>query len=153
MKELILLLIFSTTLVAQTEVGNFKIVDEEIIWQKVYEEDLQIESQDIELRAVGLPTMTTTFWLTDIAGAKMKVQKKEGRTRITISEIYSISSIKLNFGGVEENVKPDYATSIYYNRRKGVFKKLFTRKDSKLINGIIEKSIDKLLPKEEQDDW
>ena len=29
--------------------------------------------------AVGLPRMTTTFWLTDIAGAKMKVQKKEGK--------------------------------------------------------------------------
>lgn len=39
---------------------------------KVYEEDLKIESQKIELRAVGLSTFTTTFWLTDIAGAKLK---------------------------------------------------------------------------------
>ena len=153
MKKVIALLIFSTSLSAQTEVGNFKIIDEEIIWQKAYEEDLQIQSQDIELRAVGLPTMTTTFWLSDISGAKMKVQKKEGRTRITISDIYSISSIKIDLGSVEQNVKPMYATWVYYNRKKGVFKKLFIRKDNKLINDIIEKSIDKLLPNEEQDDW
>jgi len=153
MKKVIALLIFSTSLSAQTEVGNFKIIDEEIIWQKAYEEDLQIQSQDIELRALGLPKMTTTFWLSDISGAKMKVQKKEGRTRITISDIYSISSIKIDLGSVEQNVKPMYATSVYYNRKKGVFKKLFIRKDNKLINDIIEKSIDKLLPNEEQDDW
>ena len=153
MKKVIALLIFSTSLSAQTEVGNFKIIDEEIIWQKAYEEDLQIQSQDIELRAVVLPTMTTTFWLSDISGAKMKVQKKEGRTRITISDIYSISSIKIDLGSLEQNVKPMYATSVYYNRKKGVFKKLFIKKDNKLINDIIEKSIDKLLPNEEQDDW
>ena len=153
MKKVIALLIFSTSLSAQTEVGNFKIIDEEIIWQKAYEEDLQIQSQDIELRALGLPKMTTTFWLSDISGAKMKVQKKEGRTRITISDIYSISSIKIDLGSVEQNVKPMYATSVYYNRKKGVFKKLFIKKDNKLINDIIEKSIDKLLPNEEQDDW
>ena len=40
MKKLILLLIFSTTLVAQTEIGNFKVIDGEIIWQKIYDEDL-----------------------------------------------------------------------------------------------------------------
>ena len=31
MKKLILLLIFSTTLVVQTEIGNFKVIDGEII--------------------------------------------------------------------------------------------------------------------------
>ena len=40
MKKLILLLIFSTTLVVQTEIGNFKVIDGEIIWQKIYDEDL-----------------------------------------------------------------------------------------------------------------
>ena len=153
-KLLILALIFiSSNAFSQTEIGNFKIVDEDIIWQKIYNEDLPLESQDIELRATGLPTMTTTFWLTDIAGAKMKIQKKEGRTRVTISDIYSISSVKLNLVGVEENVKPEYATSVYYNRRKGVFKKLFLRKDGKLINDIIEKSIKKLSQNEEDEDW
>ena len=96
--------------------------------------------------------MTTTFWLTDIAGAKMKIQKKEGRTRVTISDMYSISSTKLNLYGVEQNIKPEYASKWYYNRRKGVFKKLFVKKDSKLINNIIEKSIKKLFQNEEEDD-
>ncbi|MDB4255603.1 hypothetical protein N9848_03060 [Flavobacteriaceae bacterium] len=40
MKKLISLLIFSTTLVVQTEIGNFKVIDGEIIWQKRYDEDL-----------------------------------------------------------------------------------------------------------------
>lgn len=154
MKNLIILLIFSARLVAQTEIGNFKINEGEILWQKVYEKDLPIDSQDIMLRAIGLPRMTTTFWLTDIAGAKMKVQKKEGRTRITISDIYSVSSTKLDFGTVEENVKPSFAESIYLKRNKGTFSKLFLRKDHKLINDIIEKSISKLLSSaEEDDDW
>tara|TARA_B110000459_G_C16231769_1_gene325287 strand:+ start:117 stop:578 length:462 start_codon:yes stop_codon:yes gene_type:complete len=153
MKKLILLLIFSTTLVAQTEVGNFKIVDEEIIWQKVYEEDLPLESQDVELRAIGLPVMTTTIWLSNIAGAKMKIDKKDGKTRVTIIDIYSVSNTQMDFGVVKENIKPSYADEIYYKRKKRVFSRLFMRKDNKLINVIIEKAIDKLLPKEEQDDW
>jgi tetrahydrodipicolinate N-succinyltransferase len=54
---------------------------------------------------------------------------------------------------VKENIKPSYAYEIYYKRKKRVFSRLFMRKDNKLINVIIEKAIDKLLPKEEQDDW
>ena len=107
MKKLILiLLIFSTTLAAQTIVGNFKISDSEIIWQKIYEEDLPLESQDIELRAKGLPVMTTTIWLSNIAGAKMKIDKKDGKTRVTIIDIYSVSNTQMDFGVVKENIKP-----------------------------------------------
>ena len=153
MKKTLLILLLSTSVVAQTELGNFKLDDGKIIWQKVYEQDLPLESQDIELRAVGLPTMTTTFWLSDIAGAKMRVQKKEGRTRITLRDIYSVSSIKIDLGVVEENVKPVYASDIYYKRNKNSFIKLFVRKDAKLIDEIIERAIKELLPSEEDDDW
>lgn len=153
MKNLVLFILLTTTVTAQTELGNFKLEDGKVIWQKVYEQDLPLESQDVELRAVGLPTMTTTIWLSDIAGAKMIVQKKEGRTRITLKDIYSVSSTKIDLGVVEENVKPSYASEIYYKRKKNSFSKLFIRKDAKLINEIIEKAIKELLPSEENDDW
>ena len=113
MRKSLIIFLLSTSVFAQTELGNFKLDDGKIIWQKVYEQDLPLESQDIELRAVGLPTMTTTIWLSDIAGAKMRVQKKEGRTRITLRDIYSVSRTKINLGLVEENVKPVYASDIY----------------------------------------
>jgi len=153
MKNLVLFILLTSSVTAQTELGNFKLEDGKIIWQKVYKQDLPLESQDVELRAVGLPTMTTTFWLSDIAGAKMIVQKKEGRTRITLKDIYSVSSTKIDLGVVEQNVKPSYASEIYYKRNKGSFSKLFVRKDAKLINEIIEKTIKELLPSEENDDW
>ena len=58
MKNLVLFILLTTSVFAQTELGNFKLEDGKVIWQKVYEQDLPLESQDIELRAVGLPTMT-----------------------------------------------------------------------------------------------
>lgn len=149
---IILLGFLSSSVFAQTEIGNFKIVDGKVIWQKVFEQDLEIESQDVELRAVGLPLMTTTFWLSDIAGAKLKVDKKDGRTRLTFSDIFSISSTKLDFGQVEQNVKPSYLNEIYVNNKKGVFKNLFLKKDGKLINDIIELKIKELLDTD-SDDW
>ncbi|MBC8305774.1 MAG: hypothetical protein H8E55_59665 [Pelagibacterales bacterium] len=72
MKKLILLLLFIPLIsFSQTALGDFKIVDGEIIWQKVYEEKIEIESQDITLKATGLPRMTTTIWLQDLQGAKL----------------------------------------------------------------------------------
>ena len=154
MKNLFLLFVLtsSTLLYSQTEFVNYKIKEGKLIWQKVYEEDLRIESQKIELRAVGLPTFTTTFWLTDIAGAKLKVQKKDGRTRLTVYDIYSISSTRLDMGMVEENVTPTYAGEIYISKKKGVFKNLFLKKDGRLIHKIIESKIEELLEGED-DDW
>ena len=81
----------------------------------------------------------------------MKVQKKEGRTRIKLRDIYSVSSIKINLGVVEENVKPIYANELYYKKNKNSFSKLFVRKDAKLINEIIERTVKELY--EENDDW
>ena len=84
MKNLFTLLFFlaTTIIYSQTEIGNFKVKDGRLIWQKIYEENLNLESQDLKLRALGLPKMTTTFFIQDISGAKLKVQKKDGRTRL-----------------------------------------------------------------------
>ena len=137
----------------QTEIGNFKIKDGQVIWQKVYEEDLQIESQKLKLQAIGLPVMTTTFWLTDISGADLVVEKKDGRTRLTVRKIYSISSVSITIGDVQENVTPTYLEEIYVKKKNGEFRNSFIKKDGKLINDIIEREINALLPSNDDDDW
>tara|TARA_B100001057_G_scaffold192571_1_gene193488 strand:- start:498 stop:962 length:465 start_codon:yes stop_codon:yes gene_type:complete len=154
MKKLItLLFFFATTIIySQTEIGNFKIKDGRLIWQKVYDENLNLESQDLKLRAVGLPKMTTTFFIQDISGAKLKVQKKDGRTRLTVSEMISTPSAKINTGYVEETGKDMYAEDFYVNR-KGIFKKLFIKKDAEIIHNIILGEITRLLGDDDDDDW
>ena len=54
---------------------------------------------------------------------------------------------------MSENLKPVFASDIYYKRNKNSFIKLFVRKDAKLIDEIIERAIKELLPSEEDDDW
>ena len=154
MKKLLLLLLLAPVLCfGQTEIGNFKIKDGQVIWQKVYEEDLQIESQKLKLQAIGLPVMTTTFWLTDISGADLVVEKKDGRTRLTVRKIYSISSVSITIGDVQENVTPTYLEEIYVKKKNGEFRNSFIKKDGKLINDIIEREINALLPSNDDDDW
>ena len=103
-----LLLLLPIVTFSQTGLENFQINNQSVYWQKVYNDSLPIKSQEIKLRAIGLPVMTTTFWLSDIDGANLVVENKEGRTRLTVTEIYSISSTVMNFGSVQENVKKQY---------------------------------------------
>lgn len=136
---------------SQSSLENFQISNQSVFWQKIYNDSLPIKSQEIKLRAIGLPVMTTTFWLSDIDGASLVVEHKEGRTRLTVKEIYSVSSTAMNFGSVQENVKKQYLEEYYLNK-KGEFKKLFIRKDGELINKIIQNSIRTLI-EEKNDDW
>ena len=151
MKKLLFLLIPFLGFSQITELGNFKIVNGQVIWQKVYDKDLKIESQDLKLQALGLPSMTTTFWLSDISGAELVVEKKDGRTRLTVKKIYSISSFSLDLGDVETNVTPSYIEDIYVKKKNGSFRNGFIKKDGKLINDIIVREINALLPS--NDDW
>ena len=154
MKKLLLFLLLAPVLgFGQTEIGNFKIKDGQVIWQKVYEEDLQIESQNLKLQAIGLPVMTTTIWLRDISGADLIVEKKDGRTRLTVRKIYSISSVSITIGDVQENVTPTYLEEIYVKKKNGEFRNSFIKKDGKLINDIIEREINALLPSNDDDNW
>ena len=148
---LIFLLVIPTLIFGQKEFGNFKIENGLIMWQKVYEEDLNLESQKLSLQAIGLPTMTTTNWLQDISGAELVVEKKDGRTRVTVKKIFAVSSVKLDFGNVEQNVTPTYIEDVYVKKKNGEFRPLFLRKDGDLINTIIEREINALLPSD--DDW
>lgn len=144
---LIFLLVIPTLIFGQKEFGNFKIENGLIMWQKVYEEDLNLESQKLSLQAIDLPTMTTNQWLKDISGAELVVEKKDGRTRVTVKKIFAVSSYTLE--GI--NVTPTYIEEIYVKKKNGEFRPLFLKKDGDLINTIIEREINALLPSD--DDW
>ena len=149
---LIFLLVIPTLIFGQKEFGNFKIENGLIMWQKVYEEDLNLESQKLSLQPIGLPTLTTKIWLQTLYGAELVVEKKDGRTRVTVKKIFAVSNRKPLFGSVEENVTtPTYIEDVYVKKKNGEFRPLFLRKDGDLINTIIEREINALLPSD--DDW
>lgn len=153
MKKLLYLIFFiSIPSIAQFEVGSFKAENGKVVWQKVYDGDLPLESGEIKLRAIGLPRMTTTIFITQLTGADMKVEKKEGRTRITITNICAY----LNYSAMGRAAYADegtctYAGEGYISQNSGAFKKKFLKKDGRILNEIIEREINDLLPKD--DDW
>ena len=73
MKQLLLLLLFIPLVsFGQTVVGDFKIDNGEIIWQKIYDDSLNITSQDLVLKPIGLP-FSTTIYLKQVSKAKLSV--------------------------------------------------------------------------------
>ena len=152
MKKLLLLLLFIPLVsFGQTIVGDFKINNGEIIWQKIYNDSLKIESQDLILKPIGLP-FNTTIYLKQVSNAKLIVDHKNGRTRLTVKNIYAIDDASYTIYGVTTNPdKPTYAHEIYVKNRKGVFSSKFLKKDGKLLNDIIEREIKSLTTKD--DDW
>lgn len=143
-KLLLLLLITPIVMYGQIQYGNFKINNGQVIWQKVFEKDLKLESQELKLNVSGLPLLKTSQFVLDISGADLIVEKKEGRTRLTVRKIYSTTNTLL-FGPITV-----YLEEIYINR-KGEFRKSFIKKNHKLIDEIIQKEIKNLVPKNE--DW
>ena len=76
MKKLMILFIV-INLNAQEKVGNFKVYDHKIIWQKTYNRLLNIHSQSLTLKALGFSNKKSNFWINGIRGAKLKVEKKK----------------------------------------------------------------------------
>ena len=100
-----------------------------------------------------MPKLTTTIWLQNMEGAKLISENKDGRTRLTIKDIYLIDGASYELYNVSTNPnKPTYAHEIYVKNCKGVFKNNFLKKHGKLLNDIILKEI-KNLTKPTDDDW
>ena len=76
MKKLMILFIV-INLNAQEKVGNFKVYDHKIIWQKTYNKSININSQSLTFKALGLSKKKSNFWISGIRGAKLKVEKKK----------------------------------------------------------------------------
>tara|TARA_B100001250_G_scaffold358600_1_gene335023 strand:- start:364 stop:825 length:462 start_codon:yes stop_codon:yes gene_type:complete len=152
MKQLMLFLLLSIGLNAQNKVGNFKVSDNKIIWQKVYNKSLNINSQIITLRDLNLPRRSTNFWIKSIRGAKLKVEKKVNKTRLTVSDIYSIPRHYFTFGwffGVEQNITPKYIEEKYLMKQN--FKEKFIKEDAKFIDQIIQREIKSLFQTDDEE--
>lgn len=155
MKKLLYIIFFiSIPSIAQFEVGNFKAENGKVVWQKVYDEDLPLESGNINLNG-HLPNefrekkIYSSLFMTKLKGADMGVEKREGKTRITLTNIYAEFEVSYINGNKFEGGRTT-AFDEYVNKKTGVFKKKFLKKYERILNEIIEREINDLLPK---DDW
>ena len=136
MKKLILLLLF-IPLVSFGQ-ANFKITsNNELVWEKILDEKIDIESQIITLQQ----TTKKAIYLRDIHSAELTVQHKGNRTRLYVKNIKSKTPL---------DDEPENINGIVINK-KGVFKKFFiSRGDYKFLEESINKSIESLI---EENNW
>jgi len=145
MKKLIILFI-SLNLNAQNKVDNFKVLNNKIIWQKIYKKSLDINSQLITLRALDFSSKKSNLWIKSLRGAKLKVEKKPNQTRLSVIDIYSIPKYYFTFGwffGIEQNVSPTYIEKKYLFN--GKLREKFIKKDARIIDEIIQTEINSIL--------
>ena len=145
MKKLIILFI-SLNLNAQNKVDNFKVLNNKIIWQKIYKKSLDINSQLITLRVLDFSSKKSNLWIKSLRGAKLKVEKKPNQTRLSVIDIYSIPKYYFTFGwffGIEQNVSPTYIEKKYLFN--GKLREKFIKKDARIIDEIIQTEINSIL--------
>jgi hypothetical protein len=142
-----------------TEKGSFEYVNG-VRYRTIFDKDLNIDSQYIlitsNFSAFGFP----------VRSAKMTVEKKEGRTRITVTDFSvgevssSVSAVSgQSLGGVfygnsvsdKEKHKMDNKV---WDEGKQTFKNSFVNSYSQLLERSILMTIDRIIQdKESDDDW
>lgn len=135
MKKLLFLLLIPLVSFGQ---GNFKITsNNELVWEKIIDEDIKIESQEINLQS----TTKKVIYLRDIKSAELIVQHKNGKTRFYVKNIKSKTPL---------DDEPDNIDGTVINK-KGLFRKFFiSRGDYKFLEESINKSIESLI---EENNW
>ena len=135
MKKLLFLLLIPLVSFGQ---GNFKITsNNELVWEKIIDEDIKIESQDINLKS----TTNKVIYLRDINSAELIVQHKNGKTRFYVKNIKSKTSL---------DYEPDNIDGVVINK-KGEFRKFFvSRGDYKFLEESINNAINSLI---EENSW
>ena len=157
MRYLIILFLAVTYSNAQvTEFINFKVVSgNRLVWQQVYEEDLDIENQELRLSFQGKKSQGS-IWLQNCDKAFLTVERKDGRTRLTVGDISSYVAISMNFGGVRAEPKRSYAGEVFI-KPTGELRKIFMGRNggqARLLHQMITSEIDRLLNAgENDDDW
>ena len=172
-----LLFSFSYFAIAQSEtVGNFKVYNNNLIWQKIVETDMSFDELINEVKGKGIienphveegviqgltilfptsyrvisGTMTTSFYLQGDISGHIKVEYRENRYRITFTDSYAHFET-LNLAGRMELTKSpinDYAI-----RNNGSFKNRFKRVDYKVLENAFNKAFDFKPTNYESDDW
>ena len=119
--------------------GNFKITsNSELVWEKIIDEDIKIESQEINLQS----TTKQAIYLRDIKSAELIVQHKNGKTRFYVKNIKSKTPL---------DDEPDNIDGVVINKKKRVFRKFFiSRGDYKFLEESINNAINSLI---EENAW
>jgi hypothetical protein len=125
---------------AESRLGNKWIYDNTLFYEIVYEEDLNIKDGHIDIKLTK--GLTTSSYL---EGATIKVQKKDGRTRVLVydfemgSDDYG-SAFGIGGGAFGSSYEQTYSfTGIVFNKRKHHYTKWITMSSfDKVERGIIE---------------
>ena len=156
MYRLITLLLFAPLIsicqsTIKVEKGTFDYVNG-VRYRAIFEKDLNIESQNIKINA------EVTFVGYPIREAYMKVEKKEGRTRITVTE-FSIGKVSSGYGYNVGNMTFYHQPSDYemenatWNYKRKVFKSSFVNNYAIKLEKSILQAIENLCNNVENDDW
>jgi hypothetical protein len=142
---------------AKSRLGNQWIYDNTLFYEIVYEEDLNIKDGHIEISITK--GMRTSSYL---EGATIKVQKKDGRTRVLVYDFEMGSdnvgsAFGLGLGIAGASIEQTYNfTDIVFDRRKNMFK-IYYKKSwfEKAERGILEAVENKSGASKEilNDDW
>ena len=143
---------------------NFYIKETGVIWQYVYEVDLDkkqirdyFETQTfMKLQKETESSMiflldkfsfnirksgswgTTPMYLNYPISGSVTVQNKDDKYRITVSNMVFTSSMDFNFGGVSTNGNDQTPLEEYaYNYKREVFKSLFTSSGANAMNNLL----------------
>ena len=147
-KKIITTLVLLIGFTASSQAGNFKKTsNNKLVWVKIYDKVLDIESQTIDLTAPS--SFNTAIYLKTIKNARMTVEVKEGRTRIYIDRIMNGNIIGTNLRILDSPVLEDISP-VVISGKKGAFKKFFIKRDAKKLDKIISNAIDSLI---EEGQW
>ena len=133
MKKTVIVIALLICLNAYCQEIPFKIVGGDIEWQKVYEKDLNIEPQTIFF---SKPSKLGGIYINRCEQADLYVEKKDGRTRLRVKKFL---------------FKPDLERVATIALTKKGFRKSFVKRDAKILEGMIQKTIDDLLEAGESD--
>ncbi len=144
MKKLLWLLFFVSGLVH----GQFPFTinsNYELIWTKTYDSHIDVDSQEIKL-TVGTNTFynqwNIAIYLRDLQSADLVVQHKDGKTRFLVKNIKSLTKF------TAFDTEPELINDVVI--KKGEFRKLFLKRDSRILNEIIERAVKSII---EENSW
>lgn len=159
MKKLLLFLLIAPVLgfgqdKFKTDLGTFD-YSNGVRYRAVFNSDLDIESQVIKINAdvafIGYP----------MRSASMKVEKKDGKTRITVTD-FSMGEVSSSGGVMVGNTFIGGDDTEYYkidnvtwNEKKQSFKRSFVNNYSKKLEKSIMNAVNRLVEanSSEDDDW
>ena len=132
MKKLLLLLLIAPVLGFGQTPFNIN-SNNELTWSKVYDSHIDIESQLINL---SNQKSGVAIYIRDIHSADLVVHHKDDKTRLLVKNIKSFTSL---------DDEPSLINKTVINTNKGEYRKFFLKRDSKVLNEIIERAVNSII--------